>query len=102
MKNKRQPLEEEQTLFSAFEIEAMEQETPKGHDKILEVRQRTNFDDKQLSEQEHVQLVEKAVTPESQTEEAVRPNEETERQIYPIDMVKAAAKEYFDKNKKIK
>ncbi len=95
MKNKRQPLEEEQTLFSAFEIEAMEQETPKGHDKILEVRQRTNFDDKQLSEQEHVQLVEKAVTPESQTEEAVRPNEETERQIYPIDMVKAAAKDYF-------
>ena len=76
MKNKRKSLEEEQTLFSALQLEEMEQVVPSGHDKQLEARQNTSFSEDKLSQQEHVQVVVK-------------------HQIYPTDEVKAAAREYF-------
>ena len=76
MKNKRQSLEAEQTLFSALQLEEMEQAAPSGHDKQLEARQNTSFSEEELSQQEHVQVVVK-------------------HQIYPADEVKAAAREYF-------
>ena len=69
-------MQEEQTLFSSLELEEMEQDAKTGHDKILEARQNMVFDDHALSEQDHVQLVEKFF-------------------IHPINEVKAAAKEYF-------
>ena len=76
MKNKRQPTEAEQTLFSELQLEEMERETQAGHNKILEARQNAVFSDDELSKQEHVQVVVK-------------------HQIYPSDEVRAAAKEYF-------
>ena len=69
-------MQEEQTLFSSLELAEMEQDAKTGHDKILEARQNMVFDDHALSEQDHVQLVEKFF-------------------IHPINEVKAAAKEYF-------
>ena len=76
-------MQEEQTLFSSLELEEMEQDVKTGHDKILEARQNMVFDDHALSEQDHVQLVEKG------------PVQTPELQIHPINEVKAAAKEYF-------
>ena len=76
MKNRRQSLDMDQTLFSALQLEEMEQENPTGHDKILEARQNTNFSEEELSQQEHVEVVVK-------------------HQMHPIEEVKAAAKEYF-------
>ena len=84
MKNKHQPLVEEQDLFSILEVETAGQENQAGHDKILEARQNTVFDERKLSEQEAVQVVEKST-----------PEPVVEYQIHPIDEVKAAAKEYF-------
>ena len=96
MRNKRQLLEEEQTLFSALELEAVEQPILPGHDKILEARQNVDFGDRKLSEQENVQLVEKALLPDPKAEEAAQTAPVTpEYHIHPIDEVKAAAKEYF-------
>jgi ribonucleoside-diphosphate reductase alpha chain len=76
MKNKRQPVVEEQTLFSELEFENQGVEAKNGHDKILEARQNVSFESKDLSRQEDVQVVKKL-------------------QIYPLDQVKEAAKEYF-------
>ena len=94
MKNKRRPLEMEQTLFSALQFEEMEQEAKTGHDKILEARQSTSFDATTLTQQENVELVEKPVEAEKTKEEKVFA-EKVEYKIYPTDEVKAAAKEYF-------
>ena len=76
MKNKRQSLDMEQTLFSTLQFEETGEAAKTDHDKILEARQNTNFDEEDLSQQEHVQIVVK-------------------RQIHPTEEVKAAAKEYF-------
>ena len=76
MKNKRQPVLEEQTLFSEIPFEEPGIETKNGHDKILEARQNMSFEDNALSRQEDVQVVKKL-------------------QPYPLDQVKEAAKEYF-------
>ena len=94
MKNKRRPLEMEQTLFSALQFEEMEQEAKTGHDKILEARQSTSFDATTLTQQENVELVEKSIEAEKTKEEKVFA-EKVEYKIYPTDEVKAAAKEYF-------
>ena len=96
MRNKRQALEEEQTLFSALELEMVEQPTQPGHDKILEARQNVDFGERKLSEQENVQLVEKAPSPDPQAEMAIQaPPATPEYHTHPIDEVKAAAKAYF-------
>ena len=96
MKNKHRLLEEEQTLFSALEMEAVEPSAQPGHDKILEVRQHVDFGDRKLSEQEHVQLVEKTDPPHRLAEESVQaPPSAPEYHVHPIDEVKAAAKAYF-------
>ena len=94
MKNKRRPLDMEQTLFSALQFEEMEQEAKTGHDKILEARQSTSFDATSLSQQENVELVEKPMEEDSSKEEKVFA-EKVEYHIFPNDVVKAAAKEYF-------
>jgi ribonucleoside-diphosphate reductase alpha chain len=89
-------LEEEQTLFSALELEMVEQPTQPGHDKILEARQNVDFGERKLSEQENVQLVEKAQSPDPQAETAIQaPPTTPEYHVHPIDEVKAAAKAYF-------
>ena len=96
MRNKRQALEEEQTLFSALELEMVEQPTQPGHDKILEARQNVDFSERKLSEQENVQLVEKAQSPDPQAETAIQaPPTTPEYHAHPINEVKAAAKAYF-------
>jgi ribonucleoside-diphosphate reductase alpha chain len=96
MRNKRQALEEEQTLFSALELEMVEQPTQPGHDKILEARQNVDFGERKLSEQENVQLVEKAQSPDPQAETAIQaPPTTPEYHAHPINEVKAAAKAYF-------
>ena len=96
MRNKRQALEEEQTLFSALELEMVEQPTQPGHDKILEARQNVDFGERKLSEQENVQLVEKAQSPDPQAETAIQaPSATPEYHAHPINEVKAAAKAYF-------
>ena len=84
MKNKHQPLVEEQDLFSILEVETSEQEKQAGHGKLLEARQHTVFDEQKLSEQEAVQLVDKGA-----------PEPVIKHQIHSINEVKAAAKEYF-------
>ena len=96
MRNKRQAMEEEQTLFSALELEMVEQPTQPGHDKILEARQNVDFGERKLSEQENVQLVEKAQSPDPQAETAIQaPPTTPEYHAHPINEVKAAAKAYF-------
>ena len=96
MRNKRQLLEEEQTLFSALELEAAAQPAQPGHDKILEARQNVDFGARKLSEQENVQLVEKPLPPDPLAEATVQAAPTTpEYHIHPIDEVKAAAKAYF-------
>ena len=76
MKNKRQSTVAEQDLFSEIQFEEPALEVPSGHDKIIEARQSANFSEEALSQQEHVEVVVK-------------------REIYPIEQVKAASKEYF-------
>ena len=59
MKNKRQPILEEQTLFSELQFEEPTVESKNGHDKILEARQNVSFESKDLGRQEDVQVVKK-------------------------------------------
>ena len=82
-------------MFSDLPIEELEFAPKSGHDKILEARQNTSFDEKALSEQEHVQLIELSSNQEVAPVEIVQAEEKPAYHIYPTDTVKAAAKEYF-------
>ena len=95
MKNKHQPVAEEQTLFSELQMEGLEIEPKTGHDKILEARQNFSLGAKDLSQQENVQLVEKTLSAGENEVKPVYVEKKHEYHIYPTEEVKAAAKEYF-------
>ena len=95
MKTKRQRAVVEQTLFSELPFEEADVASKSGHDKILEARQNVSFDEKALSEQEHAQLIERPSSTDDTHKEVVCAEEKPTYTIYPIDTVKAAAKEYF-------
>ena len=62
---------------------------------ILESRKNTSFDAEKLEKQEDVQLVEKEEIKEEKPVESTVSEAKKTYQKYPIDKVKAAAKEYF-------
>ena len=83
----------EEDLFSGLQEAEVEQHEPVSYDKILESRKNTSFVAESLEALDEVQLVEKAETPTPRPMTPEAP--EAERHAYPIDEVKAAAKEYF-------
>lgn len=62
---------------------------------ILESRKNTSFDTEKLEKQEDVQLIEKEEIKEKKPMEPTSSEAKKTYQMYPIDEVKAAAKEYF-------
>ena len=83
-------------LFSGLEDALEPQPEARPYDKIIESRKNTSFAAEQIVNQEEVQVVEKSEideTPQSVTVEEEKPK--IEYHAYPIEEVKAAAKEYF-------
>ena len=98
MKNNHTPTEFEGDLFSGLmETEvATERNESVSYDKILESRKKNSFVGESFERLDEVQIVEKN-TAEVQPTEIPKPIEQPkpEYPIYPLEEVKAAAKEYF-------
>ena len=95
MKSNHRPTEFEGDLFNGLEDTEIEQHEPVSYDKILESRKNTNFAAESLEGLDEVQLVEKTeMEPQPEVPVAVA-EPKPELHIYPLEEVKAAAKEYF-------
>ena len=95
MKTKHSQQSFEEDLFSSIQEPIQSKESSSEHDLILESRKNTSFDTEKLENQEDVQLIEKEDTKEEKPTEQTLTEPKKIYQIYPIDEVKAAAKEYF-------
>ena len=99
MKTNHTPTEFEGDLFSGLmetETAEMERHEPVSYGKILESRKNTSFVGESFERLDEVQIVGKN-TAEVQPTEIAKPTEQpkNEYHIYPLEEVKAAAKEYF-------
>lgn len=95
MKTKQSQQSFEEDLFSSIQETSQAKETGSEHDMLLESRKNTSFDAEKLEKQEDVQLVEKEGFKEEKLAEPTIGESKKIYQKYPIDEVKAAAKEYF-------
>jgi ribonucleoside-diphosphate reductase alpha chain len=80
-------------LFSGLEEQDAVQPEVSPYDKIIESRKNATFAAEQIERQDEVQVVEKAEVPA--TEPVAEKAPKVEYHAYPIEEVKAAAKEYF-------
>ncbi len=80
-------------LFSGLEEQNAVQPEVSPYDKIIESRKNATFAAEQIERQDEVQVVEKAEAPVA--EPVVEKATKVEYHAYPIEEVKAAAKEYF-------
>ena len=80
-------------LFSGLEDQENVQPEVSPYDKIIESRKNATFAAEQIESQDEVQVVEKAEIPAA--EPVVEDAPKIEYHAYPIEEVKAAAKEYF-------
>jgi len=80
-------------LFSGLEEQNAVQLEVSPYDKIIESRKNATFAAEQIERQDEVQVVEKAEVPA--TEPVAEKAPKVEYHAYPIEEVKAAAKEYF-------
>lgn len=95
MKTKQSQQSFEEDLFSSIQEPSPNKEAGSEHDMILESRKNTSFDTEKLEKQEDVQLIEKEEIKEKKPMEPTSSEAKKTYQMYPIDEVKAAAKEYF-------
>ncbi len=95
MKTKQSQQSFEEDLFSGIQEAGQTKETVSEHDMLLESRKNTSFDAEKLEHQEDVQLIEKEEIEGKKTIESASTEAPKTYQKYPIDEVKAAAKEYF-------
>ena len=95
MKTKQSQQSFEEDLFSGIQEAGQTKETVSEHDMLLESRKNTSFDAEKLEHQEDVQLIEKEEIEGKKTIESASSEAPKTYQKYPIDEVKAAAKEYF-------
>ena len=92
MKPNHTQMEFEGDLFSGLEEPELQPET-KPYDKIIESRKNTSFAAEQIESQDEVQVVERSDAPAAEPVAEEKPK--IEYHIYPLEEVKAAAKEYF-------
>ena len=92
MKPNHTQMEFEGDLFSGIEEPELQPET-KPYDKIIESRKNTSFAAEQIESQDEVQVVERSDAPAAQPVAEDKPK--IEYHTYPLEEVKAAAKEYF-------
>lgn len=95
MKTKQSQQSFEEDLFSGIQEPSPSKEAGSDHDMILESRKNTSFDTEKLEKQEDVQLIEKEEIKDEKPMEPTSSEAKKTYQMYPIDKVKAAAKEYF-------
>ena len=95
MKSNHTQTEFEGDLFSGLEEAQIDQPEVRPYDKIIESRKNANFAAEQIERQDEVQVVEKADSHEVKNEPVFEEKPKTEYHAYPIEEVKAAAKEYF-------
>ena len=95
MKTKHSQQSFEEDLFSGIQEPIPSKEAGSDHDMILESRKNTSFDTEKLQKQEDVQLIEKEEIKEEKPTGPTSSEAKKTYQMYPIDEVKAAAKEYF-------
>ena len=96
MKSNHTQMEVEGDLFSDLMEPDAPQPATNPYDKIIESRKNTNFTVEELESQDEVQVIERNETATSQKPEPVEEAQpEIEYHAYPIEEVKAAAKEYF-------
>ena len=86
-------MEFEGDLFSGLEEPEVVKPETTPYDKIIETRKNASFAAEQIESQEEVQVVERNDTPSAAPVDEEKPK--VEYHSYPIDEVKAAAKEYF-------
>jgi len=96
MKSNQTHQEIEGDLFSGLEEEPQAQPESTSYDRILESRKNVSFASESLEGQAEVQVVERKETDDGKVAEPiVEERPKIEYHIYPIEEVKAAAKEYF-------
>ena len=95
MKSNHTQTEFEADLFSSLEEVQSVQPEVNPYDKIIESRKNATFAAEQIERQDEVQVIEKAESLEVQNEPVVEEKPKMEYHAYPIEEVKAAAKEYF-------
>ena len=93
MKSNHTPLEVEGDLFSGLDESHESQPEPKPYEKIIESRKNTTFAAEQIENQDEVQVVEKGETAPTEAVPVVEEKPKIEYHAYPIEEVKAAAKE---------
>ena len=93
MKPHHTQMEFEGDLFSGLEESEAVQPEAKLYDKIIESRKNTSFAAEQIESQDEVQVVERNEAPVQEPVAKEQPR--IEYHAYPIEEVKAAAKEYF-------
>ena len=95
MKSNHTQTEFEADLFSSLEEVQSVQPEVNPYDKIIESRKNATFAAEQIERQDEVQVIEKAEPLEVQNEPDTEEKPKIEYHAYPIEEVKAAAKEYF-------